>query len=154
MICGVFATSSALAYSPYTTGNVSTTYVQYFEDIVDKITPSNSYVMWRNGQNEYMLYYSQSLRLSGTTFDDTGNGTIVRMYTSGSVNNQWQFEHFQESGFQLTANKVMVYSNLGNYPSLNEGNEVLIYALLFVAITFGCCVLVRPIFKFVLRSRN
>lgn len=153
MICAVLGTSSASAYSVYEQGNISTSYVQYYEDIVDKFTPNTSYVMWRNGQNEYCLYHSETLKLSATNFNDNGNGTLVRLYSSGNYNSTYEYESTQISGFSLNANNIMVYSNLGDYPSLNESSEVYLYALLVVSIVFGCCVLIRPMFKFVLRSR-
>lgn len=153
MICAVVGTSSASAYSVYEQGNISTSYVQYYEDMVDKFTPNTSYVMWRNGQNEYCLYHSETLKLNGSNFTDDGNGTVIRLYSSGNYNNTYEYESSQVSGFSLNANKIMVYSNLGDYPSLNEGSEVYLYALLVISIVGGCCVLIRPIFKFVLRSR-
>lgn len=152
MICAVLGTSSASAYSVYDQGNVSTTYVQYYEDIVDKLTPNQSYVMWRNGQNEYCLYYSETLKYN-TIFSDNNNGTLVRLYTSGNYNSTYNFDSGVISGFELNPNSVMVYSNLGYYPSLNESSEVYLYALLVFSGVIGCCLLIRPIFKYVLRVR-
>lgn len=153
MICGVVATSSASAYSVYDAGNISTTYVQYFEDIVDGETPLTPYVMWRNGQYEYIIAFSDGLKVLNGTFSSNENTRMYSITQTTGTNGRYSLNYSESNNFELTTNKSLLYSSLEGYPSLNEGSEVFLYAMLVISVVGGCCVLIRPIFKFVLRSR-
>lgn len=144
-------TSNAFAYTSYDQGNISTTYVTYFDDIVDGLPYNYHYVATRSGQYEYILHASDSLRFDNDTFI-SDDGITYRISTSSGYNATYEYSSFNEHNFQLNTNDQMVYSDLGQYPRLDERGSVYEFSLLTTAIICCICLLIRPIFKYLLRT--
>lgn len=105
-------------------------YVVFYSDnayimVVGEIVNENKYFLWENA-TEYVLSSSDS----GYVYD-------VYYSVSGSVD---------------TSNYI-VYSNLGNYPLLEERGGIYEMFTFFTLCSCVVALLVRPIFKFTLRSR-
>lgn len=145
--------SHALAYTSYDDGTMSTTYVTYFEDIVDTLPIGHSYVASRTGQYEYILCSSDSLKydLNGGFVAD--ESTIYTFTVASGYNSSYSYSVRVVDSFELDTSGMMVYSNLGDYPSLDDRGSVYEYALLLAFVVGGICCLIRPIFKYVLRIR-
>lgn len=146
-------TSNAFAYTSYDEGNMSTTYIQYFRDIVDGLPYNHNYVCSRTGQYEYILHSSDTLRMddNGTFISDTG--TTYKFNVASGYNSTYTYSSYVESDFILDTNDQFVYSNIGTYPRLDERGSIYEFSLLVVAIIGGICVLIRPIFRFIMRVR-
>lgn len=132
---------------------MSTTYIQYFDDIVDGLPITHNYVATRSGQYEYILHASDSLKLSDSGIFSSDSGTTYRITTNSGYNTTYNYSSFTEQRFSLDSNEQMVYSSIGNYPRLDERGATYEYALLFTAIICCVCMLIRPIFKYILRVR-
>lgn len=145
-------TSTAFAYTSYDSGNISTTYVQYFRDTVNSLPTDFNYVAFRSGQYEYVLHASDSLKYSnGQYLSDTG---VTYKWTQGSgYNSTYTYDVSHEQNFVLNCNNQMVYSDIGDYPSLTERGSTYAFGILCAAVIGGICVLIRPMFKYVLRIR-
>lgn len=145
-------TSNALAYTSYDEGNMSTTYVQYFEDIVDGLSINHNYVAFRSGQYQYVLHASDSLRHdSGTFISD--KGTTYTFDVSSGYNSKYNYEVNTEQNFSLDTNGQLVYSSIGEYPRLDERGDSYAFGTFFIVCVAGICMLVRPIYKYILRVR-
>lgn len=124
----------ASAYPSPNNGTISTTYLQYFKDMLVKLPYDTQYVFFRVNDYEYRMVYGDAINLSGDVFsgDDL---SYIRYYR---INNYsvWKLESGYEGSFRLTTNGYLVYSNVGDlYPSMNGGvYTYAFYACLFVLV--------------------
>ena len=100
-------------------GTISTTYLQYFKDMLVKLPHDTQYVFFRVNDYEYRMVYGDAINLSGDVF--SGDDLSYIRY---------------EGSFRLTTNGYLVYSNVGDlYPSMNGGvYTYAVYACLFVLV--------------------
>lgn len=147
-------TTDTFAYSIYSEGNISSTYTTIFEDIVQGLSSSDDYVFWRSGQYEYTMI-TGNLELYGSTFSSPDLVTEYSITTGTGYNSYYTYTVTEDiSAFTLNSENYLVYSNLGNYPILIERGALYEYSTLATLIIIGCCLLLRPMFDFVLRYRN
>ena len=100
-------------------GTISDTYLDYFEGIVEKLKPSEHYVIYRTGQYAYNLCYGEEIELNGTFF--SGECEVVSLYRDDSnYNNTWYVDKFTDS-LALSATDIFAYSDLGMYPTVERG---------------------------------
>jgi len=115
-------------------GTISTTYLQYFKDMLVKLPYDTQYVFFRVDDYEYRMVYGDAINLSGNVFsgDDL---KYIRYYRTNNYN-VWKLESGNEGSFKLTTNGYLVYSNVGDlYPSMNGGvYTYAVYACLFVLV--------------------
>lgn len=143
---------TASAASVYQEGNISTTYVTYFEDILGKLSPFDDYVFFRSGQYEYTmcvgdLTYSNGWITSNTECD------IYQIYsTTSGYNNVYQMRFSNSIGYALEAGDSLVYSNLGGYPDLTERSDYIETAVLLLVLVAVFMSLIARIFSFNLRT--
>lgn len=136
LICLVLLSAfggAALAadYTVYQNGNISTTYLTYFRDTLPNVSLNDDYVVFRAGENSYMMY-------TGDLEEDfTGSaGTIYHYY---SVTESWTTTYYYESfavdSFSLTVGDSIIYSNVGDRPQLEgRGEQVEKMQLLIVSV--------------------
>ena len=136
-------------------GTVSTTYLTFFKDIVGKIPIGHDYVMFRSGDNEYKLV-SGDLNYNGT-FNMIGKGKeyiITNVSTSGYGTTYYSYQVRDITTFNLTPNNYLIYSSLGNYPTLEERSTQYEFTILFIISVFAIGMFIRPIIGYSLRRRN
>lgn len=144
-LCASMATQ-AQAYTAYD-GTPSSTYIEYFRDVLAKFPATADYVAFRSGQYEYMLVVGD--------FDEAGNAIradgevdiCVISTNGGNYNSSYGISFRRESDFSLSPGDEIIYSNLGFYPSLLERNEVINYATLFVLCACAVASVLRSIFS-------
>lgn len=134
-------------------GTISTTYLAYFEGIVQKLLPNQHYVVYRSGQNAYTMVYGEDIALDGFRF--TGSGHVVDLYrNSSSSSNDW-YVGYSEDSISLDAGSLYVYSDLGMFPTLKKGGSALEFtAVLFVLAFFTVCSVCHHIFDDVLQHMH
>lgn len=124
----------ASAYPSPNDGTISTTYLQYFKDMLAKLPYDTQYVFFRVNDYEYRMVYGDAINLSGDVFsgDDL---SYIRYYRTNNYS-VWKLESGYEGSFRLTTNGYLVYSNVGDlYPSMNGGvYTYAVYACLFVLV--------------------
>lgn len=124
----------ASAYPSPNDGTISTTYLQYFKDMLVKLPYDTQYVFFRVNDYEYRMVYGDAINLSGDVFsgDDL---SYIRYYRTNNYS-VWKLESGYEGSFRLTTNGYLVYSNVGDlYPSMNGGvYTYAVYACLFVLV--------------------
>lgn len=100
-------------------GTISDTYLDYFEGIVEKLKPSEHYVIYRAGQYAYNMCYGEEITLDGTFF--SGECNVVSLYRDDNTyNNTWYVDKFTDS-LALSATDIFAYSDLGMYPTVERG---------------------------------
>lgn len=149
-------TQQTSADTLYENGNISTTYITIFKDILNNEKSNIDYVFFRSGQYEYTMV-TGDLNYDGGTFTSEGKYKkyIVSTSTGNYGNNNYLYGvSSRTDDFSLNTSGYMVYSNLGEYPTLIERGSFYELSIFILAILFALCCLIRPIFKFVLRSSN
>lgn len=146
MLLTVFGLSVTVeAYTPYDSGNLSTTYISYFDDILNKY-PFDNYVIWRDTQYNYCLALGDIEYTSNSfTADEVKLFTID---TGQNYNSSYRLYRSTIQNFSLTnSNNSIVYSDLGFYPTVNERGSNYESSLLLIVFIACIFVLARDILK-------
>ena len=142
------------AYSVYTEGNMATTYITYFKDIVAGIKPNDKYVAYRSGQYSYTLAVGD-LSITDNNITSTGTTTLYVYETETSgYNSIYTYNVSDVTDFSLSVPDMIVYSNLGGFPLLEERSVIYEYTTLYITCIIGLCMFVRSIFSFTYRLRK
>lgn len=141
-LCGAAGAESYSAYE----GTISSTYLTYFKDIVPNIPFTYHYVAFRSGQYEYTMIVGEIYFNNGLfSADDTC--TVYSFTSSNSYNSYYSYNVSTISDFSLNAEDKIIYSDIGNYPQLEERGqkyEILTTVLLLIVCL---CVVVGRIFS-------
>ena len=146
------ATATANAATIYG-GTISTSLIEIAEKI--PLNFSDEYVFFRSGQYEYILVASPDLECTASKFSFNTSGQIYVITTNSGSNysSYYSYESYSTDYFSLDATDMLVYSSLGNYPTLTE-RSANYEALTFFVVCVACmCAVVRPLFGYVLRNR-
>lgn len=148
------ATVTANAQSVYE-GTISSTYTTIAEQI--NISVADDYVFFRSGQYAYVLV-TGDFEYSAGNFTLSGSGkvyTITQVTNSGyGSSSYYSYSVSDVTSYTVETNGMLVYSNLGGYPTLNNSSDVYSFACLIVVTVFGLCSFIRPLFKFTMRNRS
>lgn len=131
-------------------GTISDSYLDYFEGIVQKLSPDEHYVVWRSGQYAYEMAYGEDITLEGNYFSgDCNNVSIYR--NSNNMNTDWYVDYGTDS-LSLNATQLFVYSDLGDYPMLERGGTYGTDMALLVAVCVCTAfVLAHSIFDYIVK---
>lgn len=102
---------------------VGTSYVSIFSGIARKLPPDVNYVYWREGRYDYCFAYGRDIVLDGSVFSAASSVVVVSYSTNSSYSEQPVFSVGSDSSFRLNASNYLVYSNLGDYPCLDDGRD-------------------------------
>lgn len=145
---------TATAAEVYQEGNISTTYVTYFQDILSKVSPFDDYVFYRSGQNQYAMLVGD-LYIADDTIYSFERCKLYEIYTtSSSYTTIYKFRSNYYSEYSVTVGDALVYSNIGDYPDLIERGDNIETVTLLTLLVIVCMYLVSRIFNFTLRSRS
>lgn len=111
--------TQAATHTIYTDGNMNTTYVTYFKDILSGSKFSDNYVAFRSGQYEYTMVTGQLKKENGV-ISLVGKGKEYVFSQSGQYNSQYYYEVAEINNFSVNSNNYIIYSDVGNYPELIE----------------------------------
>lgn len=115
---------------------VGTSNTAIFAGLARKLPYGVNYVYWREGQYTYVFAYGRDLELSGTTFRADSVDTVTYTTNTG-YNGQATYVYGSEFDFSLSANRYLVWSNLGHYPTLEDGRDTVAQTTLFVVVGYG-----------------
>lgn len=122
--------------SASTAYDVGTSYNQYFAGLVRKLPYGVNYVYWRESRYVYRLAYGRNLALNGTHF--SADGCDIITFNRDTYNDEIPtWVHSTERNFDLAAGSVLVWSNLGHYPALDDGGNIYAQATLVLLVIFG-----------------
>lgn len=148
--------AQASTYSPYNDGNIGTTQLQYFRDIVSNLGINDSYVASRTDRYTYQLFVGD-IKYSNGQFMGSNQGSLITIYTINTDNNSYgtyTYSVTTDNNFTFNASNFLVYSNLGQYPSLEERSVIYEFSTFFIFAVVALCALLRPLFSFVYRTRS
>lgn len=128
--------AAALASSLNPDYGIGTSNTAIFAGVARKLPFGVNYVYWRASRYEYCLAYSANLVLSGTNFR-ADSVDIITYNTNSGYDEQATFTSRHVSNFSLSAGSYLVWSNLGVYPSLEDGRDILAETALFVLVGYG-----------------
>lgn len=138
---------SAATYNTYE-GNISSTQLTYFRDILSGTSILDNYVCFRDGQYSYQMVVGKLTFNNGVfTLDEPGR--IYTLDTNGSsYNNYYTYSNATLNDLTLNTSNRIVYSDLGDYPQLEERGQR--YEILQTILIVICCVcfIVRNIFYY------
>lgn len=134
LICATCTTAQAASHDIYENSTISTQYLTYFEDIVNRINPFYDYVAFRSGQNTYTMvvghleYDSGAKIIRGEPSSNTGtfHGYEYTFYTDGTnYSNNLNYVRTPINDFELSIDTKLVYTSVGDfeYPTFVERGE-------------------------------
>lgn len=147
------ATATANAASIYD-GTISSTYIDYASKI--PIGLGDEYVFFRDGQYSYTLLVGDLLYSGGVfTLEGEGRQYTIEAVTTGSYSSTTYYTYSTSyvSSFTLNTNNRLVFSSLGDFPTLYERGVIYEEITLFIFAVGFVCYLVRSIFSYLLRNR-
>ena len=115
---------------------VGTSNSAIFAGLARKLPYGVNYVYWREGRYTYVFAYGRDLELVGTTFRANSVDTVT-YNTNSAYDGQATYVYGSESNFSLSANNYLVWSNLGHYPTLEDGRDTCAQTTLFVLVGYG-----------------
>lgn len=151
LIC--MAAATAHAETVYD-GNLSSSVTAYVKDL--NIPPTADYVYFRSGKNEYSVLVGEEIVYSEpeNSFTLSGSGILVIITTSQyDANYTSLVSSFVDSYVVYNPHNVLIYTNLGNYPMLNDYSDIMPYTIIFIIAVCSLCAVLRSLFSFVLRTR-
>lgn len=147
LVGAVCTQANAVTHQVYEEGNINTTYLDYFRDIVSGIGFNDNYVAFRSSQ------YSYTIVVGDLNFNE-GNFTLnspckeyVFYIEQSGYNSIYKYYVNDITTFDLQSNSNIIYSDLGYYPQLVERGakyEILTSVLLCI---FGLCIIIYRIFR-------
>lgn len=136
LISALCGTAQAATHTVYENGSMSSTYVNYFKDIVSGIGFNDNYVAFRSGQYEYTMIVGDIEFNNGEfILNDTGKAFTFSANGS-SYNSQYTYDVAEITSFSLLPSNSILYSDVGEYPQLVERGakyEMLTAVLLCIA---------------------
>lgn len=147
--------SSDLEYIPEVTSlgssidseyGVGTSNTAIFSGLARKLPFGVNYVYWRASQYVYVFAYGRNLELSGSTFRADSVDTVTYNSRPG-YDRQASYVHGSERNFSLSADDYLVWSNLGHYPTLDDGGDIYAKTTLAVLVGFGLFYLMSRIMQ-------
>lgn len=145
----------ASAYSVYPDGNISTTYLSIFEDVINKLPSNYDYVFFRSNQYEYTLIAGE-LSFDDGTFTAESYDEYLLTYTQAGYGQTSVYDYSKTSwsDLLLDVNNRLVYSNLGDYPDLIERGSKYEFTTISIIFIMLLCFIIRPVFEFVMRNSS
>lgn len=152
LTCGASATANAASIYD---GSISTTYVDYASKV--PLSLGDEYVFFRDSQYGYTLVAGDLVYENGN-FSLNGSGKQYNFdaVTTGSYGSVTYYTYTTSdiSTFTLSTNNRLVYSSLGDYPTLYERGVVYEEITLLILCIGFVAYIVRSLFSFLLRNRG
>lgn len=147
---------SALADSVYQ-GTISTTYSTMFRDVVSSLPAKDDYVFFRSGDQVYTLV-AGDLEYKNGSFSLNGTGkkyVITNVSGSGAgYSSYYSYQVTSTNNFTLSPGNYLIYSNLGDYPTLEERGVQYEFSTMFLICVIAIVGVIRPLYKYCLRDRR
>lgn len=139
----------AATHSIYDSGNLSTTYVTYFEDIVSGIGFNENYVAFRSDQYTYILIVGELEYNNGsiTLVGDTAKEYKYYAEITSGYNSQYRYSVDTLNDFSLDTGNYIIYSDVGDYPQLIERGAKIESITAIILCIFIVMYIVRNIFR-------
>lgn len=150
LICALCTTAQATTHEVYENGTISTTYLEYFKDIISGFPIDTKYIAFRSGQNSYSLIVPQNYSFSGDG-TVTGSGLIheYKFYTDSTTGYNQNYKYNKNEylqSFELKVDDDIIYTNMiSGYPRLvdERGESIEYLQTLVIIVAFFMYVISR-----------
>ena len=146
LLCATCGTVAAADYTTYD-GNISTSMLTYFKDILSNVSINDHYILFRSGQYQYDLVVAEDIVYDSGLFTVVGQGKHYVIDTNNNIyNSYYSYSVNEVNNISIAVKNKIVYSDIGDFPQLEERGsryEVLQTILLFVLLLSG---VIRSIF--------
>lgn len=161
LLCAFSTAAGAESYTAY--NNLSSTYTNYYRDIVGGLGFNDHYVHFRSDQYTYILV-TGALSFDNGIFRLEDSGKIYTIVnTTGTQNNYQRYSVRDINDFTLIVEDKIVYSDLGNYPQFEERGQGMksltrscfaffLLLVLFVVFSLSCFAEVKDIVSSIIMS--
>lgn len=120
LLCSAFCTiANAETHTVYDEGNINTTYLTYFKDIISGIGFNDNYVAFRSGQYTYTMVVGE-LQYNNGVISLVNEGKEYVFSQSGNYNSTHRYYVNEINNFSLNTGNYIIYSDIGDYPELVE----------------------------------
>lgn len=130
------------------TGSINSSALNYFEGVVNKLPSNCHYVIYKTGDYTSSLLYGFDLELNGSNIVSSSECTEL-IYNQRVSSNSGYYPSFStvvhDSYFLSTSETSMIYSSLGNWPSVGDSNKNNVEYILWTVVLI---VLLFIVFKF------
>lgn len=125
-------------------GTISTSMLEYFSDILVKVSPLKNYVLIRSSQYVYVLYVGE-FEWDGSIFS-CPSADVYSITTNSGYNSHYTFNVSTISDLTIIPGDYLVYSDLGAFPALREPAEYWGYLLAGILFLMLLCFFLRSLF--------
>lgn len=143
---------SCYAYTTYPyQGTFSSSLLQVLRDIAENVSPM-PYVAWRDSEDDYCIFYSDTLECNGTTFT-SDEGTCITISSVARTEYYSSYIDYYKrdmDSLELLTNNVLVYSNLPGFPTLSDKEVIYLDTFLL----FAFIIVIVVILNRLMRSRS
>lgn len=120
LITATCGSVKAFTHNVYENGNLGTTYVSYFKDVLSGTSFKDNYVAFRSGQYSYSLIVGE-LKNENGVISLLSPGKEYKFYTENSgYNSQYYYDVLDINDFSLNVGNSILYSDVGDFPELIE----------------------------------
>lgn len=135
----------ASAYTVYD-GNISSTYTTIYRDLLSKKGINDDYLFFRSDQYEYVMLIGDLAYSNGTFTAE--KATEYKITTNSGYNSNYTYEVTDVRSVNLVPGTALLYSNLGDYPELQDPDDYFMFALLLLIWIVIIMWLARSIFEY------
>lgn len=135
----------ASAYTIYD-GNLSSTYTSIFRDLLSKKGINDDYLCFRSDQYEYVMLIGDLTYENGSFTGE--KATEYKITSNTGYNSSYSYEVTQVRSIRLDPGSALLYSNLGEYPELQDPDDYFMFAQLLLIWVSIIMMLVHRIFEF------
>lgn len=111
--------TQAATHTIYTEGNMNTTYITYFKDILSGVGFNDNYVAFRSGQYEYTMVVGK-LEYNNGVISLSEKGKEYVFTQTGNYNSQYTYAANEIANFSVNTNSAIIYADVGDFPQLIE----------------------------------
>lgn len=141
LISAICGTVSATTYEVYE-GNLSSTQLNYFRDNLANVPILDNYVVFRDGQYSYKMVVGD-ISYSNKQFTSSDTCKVYSIDTGSGYNSYYSYNVSTIDNLTLNTNSYIVYSDLGDFPQLEErGGRYEVIQTIIISI-IGLCMLIR-----------
>lgn len=148
LVCAFCTTAHAATHEVYDEGQISSTYVTYFRDIVSGIGFNDNYVAFRSGQYSYTMVVGD-LEYNDGLFSLKENGKeYVFSANNTGYNSQYNYNVNNITNFSVAVGDNIIYSDLGEFPQLvDRGAKIETFTAVLLCTVIVSVIINRILFK-------
>ena len=141
------STTQAASYTVYD-GNMSSSYITYFRDILSNCSINDNYVCFRNSQYEYCLIVGDMDYVDGN-IETYGYSKVYTISNDTTLyNSYFSYSVSDIDSSTIVVGDNIVYSDCGNFPQLETRGDKFEILQTIILVTVCLCIVIRSIFYY------